>query len=180
MLPSLISLVAIFNPGCFIQLVSPVLPEGDNNTNEILRPAPPRARIAILSSGKPSKSKKTKPTDQEGSKWQQHQLSVQQASNASLESSADATRNAIMPKGVGPVTLLPSIILSSRTKYFATLLNALFASEEPFDHFLKTSSVFLDISRTAFKSVWPHLKITVETDDVLYNIVSLFILPEMR
>ena len=50
---------------------------------------------------------------------------------------------------------------------------ALYASEEPFDHFIKTSPKFLEISRQAFEKVWPHLKITVETDDTLFNVVSL-------
>jgi hypothetical protein len=98
---------------------------------------------------------------------------AQRVSDASNdESTVDAGRNAIMPKG-SKIGLLPSILLSLRSKYFVTLLAALFASEEPFDDFLKTSPVFLATCCTAFESVWPYLNITVETDDVLFNVMSL-------
>jgi hypothetical protein len=80
-----------------------------------------------------------------------------------------------MPKGSNKFTLLPSVILSSKRKYFATLCNALDASENPFDHFTKTSPKFLEISHHAFKSIWPYLKITLEGDDVLFNVMRLSI-----
>jgi hypothetical protein len=80
-----------------------------------------------------------------------------------------------MPKGGSNLSLLPLILSQSRSQYFATLLNALCASEKPFDDFQKFSPVFLKNSRTAFESVWPHLKIKVETDDILFNLVRLSI-----
>jgi hypothetical protein len=78
-----------------------------------------------------------------------------------------------MPKGGNSLSLLPAILSSLKGKYLATLYCALYASEEPFDHFIKTSPKFLEISRQAFEKVWPHLKVTVETDDALFNVVSL-------
>jgi hypothetical protein len=89
-------------------------------------------------------------------------------------SHADTARNAIMPKGGNKLTVLPSPILSLKNIYLATIFNALDASEAPFDDFTKTSSHFLRISRQAFQSVYPHLKVTIETDDVLFNVMSLF------
>jgi len=77
-----------------------------------------------------------------------------------------------MPKGGNNSNLLPSVLSSLKSKYLSTLFNALYASEEPFDHFTKTSPMFLKTSHQAFESVWPHLKIQVETDDIMYNIVS--------
>ena len=77
-----------------------------------------------------------------------------------------------MPKGGNNLNLLPSAIASLKGKYLATLYNALYASEEPFDHFTKTSPAFLEISRQAFDKVWPKLDIELETDDVLFNFVS--------
>lgn len=85
----------------------------------------------------------------------------------------DSGRNVLMPKGGNLNSLLPSVLLSLKAHYLSTLFCALYASEEPFDNFVKTSSSFLKISRTAFKNVWPHLKVKVEMDDVLFNIVSL-------
>ena len=70
-------------------------------------------------------------------------------------------------------SLFPSIIASSKARYLATLCSALYASEEPFDDFVKSSSTFLNTSHKAFESVWPYLKIMLETDDALFNIVSL-------
>jgi hypothetical protein len=111
----------------------------------------------------------TKPTDK-GRAGKSHKASTdpQHAST----SRADAARNAIMPKGGNKLTMLPSPILSLKNVYLATIFNALDASEAPFDDFTKTSSHFLKISRQAFQSVYPHLKLTIETDDVLFNIVS--------
>jgi hypothetical protein len=83
----------------------------------------------------------------------------------------DSGRNVIMPKGS---SRLSSVIESQKPAYLATLYNALYASEEPFDHFSKYSPVLLDISRKAFKSVWPAINIEVETDDALFRLVSLF------
>ena len=108
----------------------------------------------------------------------QHKGPTQQAQQVSKASPAaepviDAARHAIMPKG-GKIALLPSVLSSSRSKYFATLLAALFASGEPFDDFLKTSSTFLATCCAAFESVWPYLNVTVETDDVLFNVVSIY------
>jgi hypothetical protein len=121
----------------------------------------------------------TKPMAQGISK-PQHKKTTQQTRRASDASSTtpnslspvDAGRNALMPKGGNMNSLLPSILLSQKAQYLSTLFSALYSSEEPFNDFVKTSSPFLKISRNAFKSVWPHLKITVETDDVLFNIVS--------
>jgi hypothetical protein len=94
------------------------------------------------------------------------------ASTASESPESDTGRSAIMPKG-RQLKNLPSVLLSQRTTYFATLFSALFASQEPFNHFTKTSPAFLTISRTAFKSIWPRLKITLEVDDALFNVVRL-------
>ena len=77
-----------------------------------------------------------------------------------------------MPKGGNKLNVLPSIILSSKTKYLAMLFSALDASEAPFNDFTKTSSQFLKISCQAFKSIWPHFNITLKTDDVLFNVMS--------
>jgi hypothetical protein len=79
-----------------------------------------------------------------------------------------------MPKGSNNLTLLPSMLSSSKSKYLSMLYSALYASEEPFQHFVKTSGMFLKISWKAFKHVWPHLKVTLQTDDALFNVVSLF------
>jgi hypothetical protein len=97
---------------------------------------------------------------------------AQRASTTDAESSMDAGRNAVMPKGGSNLALLPPILSASRTQYFATLLSALFASSEPFNDFQKFSPVFLETCRTAFESVWPCLKVRVETDNILFNIVS--------
>jgi hypothetical protein len=97
---------------------------------------------------------------------------AQRASTTDAESSTDAGRNAVMPKGGSNLALLPPILSASRTRYFATLLSALFSSSKPFDDFQKFSPAFLQTCHTAFESVWPCLKIKVETDDVLFNIVS--------
>jgi hypothetical protein len=102
--------------------------------------------------------------------------SAQQAHTAKAELSTDPGHNTIMPKGGSNLSQLPAILSASRSQYFSTLLNALCASEKPFDDFLKFSPVFLKTSCTAFESIWPHLKIRVETDDVLFNIVSLLLL----
>jgi hypothetical protein len=78
-----------------------------------------------------------------------------------------------MPKGGNSLSLLPAVLLSLKGKYLATLYCALYASKEPFNHFVKTLPKFLEISHQVFEKVWPHLKITVETDDTLFNVVSL-------
>ena len=95
---------------------------------------------------------------------------------ASDTSTADAARNLIMPKGGNKLNVLPSIILSLKVEYLTALFNALDASEAPFDNFMKTSPYFLRISRQAFRRIWPDLNITLETDDVLFNVVSSFLL----
>ena len=87
-----------------------------------------------------------------------------------------STHDIIMPKGGHTVNLLPAIIMSSRGIYLATLFNALYASEEPFDGFAKSSPKFLDISRQAFGCIWPGLKSSVETSHTLFNFVSRFAL----
>ena len=88
----------------------------------------------------------------------------------------DDGRNLLMPKGGQRLGSLPSVILSESNRYFATLFNALFASQNPFEDFKKTSISFLTISRTAFAQVWPKLvDIQLEADDTLFQIVSLFI-----
>jgi hypothetical protein len=69
-----------------------------------------------------------------------------------------------MLKGGNKLAMLPSPILSLKNTYLATI----------FDDFTKTSPHFLKISRQAFQSVYPHLKVTIKTDDVLFNVVSLF------
>jgi hypothetical protein len=122
----------------------------------------------------------TKPVDQGTSKarlrkgptWQARQAASDATHASDGESTLDAGRNTIMPKG-SKVGLLPSVLSSKKTQYFATLLAALFASEDPFDNFLKTSPAFLATCCTAFESVWPYLNVTVETDDVLFNVVSV-------
>jgi hypothetical protein len=126
----------------------------------------------------------TKPVDQgttkarlhKGPTWRARQATSDATHASDGESTVDrdaaSGRNTIMPKG-SKVGLLPSVLSSSKTKYFATLLAALFASEDPFDNFLKTSPAFLATCRTAFESVWPYLNVTVETDDVLFNVVSV-------
>jgi hypothetical protein len=119
-----------------------------------------------------------KPASREASKPYQHKKAAQQAQTTETESSTDAGHNALMLKGGSSLSWLPPIISSSRSHYFSTLLNALCASEKPFDDFLKSSPVFLKNSRTTFESVWPHLRIRIETDDVLFDIVSLLLLME--
>jgi hypothetical protein len=118
-----------------------------------------------------------KPADSGITKARQHKGPAQRAQQASNESTAksteDLTRNAIMPKGGNQIGLLSSDLSSLRSRYFATLVAALFASGEPFNDFMKMSPKFLETSRTAFENIWPHLSISVETDDVLFNVVSL-------
>jgi hypothetical protein len=118
-----------------------------------------------------------KPVDSGITKARQHKGSAQQAQQASNESTAKSTedlaRNAIMPKGGNQIGLLPSDLSSLRSKYFATLVAALFTSGEPFNDFMKMLPKFLETSHTAFKNIWPHLGISVETDDVLFNVISL-------
>jgi hypothetical protein len=77
-----------------------------------------------------------------------------------------------MPKDGNKLNALPSIIMSLKAEYLAIIFNALDASEAPFNDFMKYSSRFLKISRQAFKRIWPHLDITLEVDDVLFNVVS--------
>jgi hypothetical protein len=112
-----------------------------------------------------------KPVD----KPRQHKKPTRRSSDASSSSDECPRRAAIMPKGGNSSNLLPSAIASLKGKYLATLYNALYASEEPFDHFTKTSPMFLKTSRQAFGKVWPHLDIEIETDDVLFNFVSFSI-----
>lgn len=132
---------------------------------------PVRQSSVVLPASQRVRTKK--PVSREANKPYQRKKPAQRAHTAETESSTDAGRNALMPKGSSNLRQLPSMILASRTQYFSTLLCALCASEKPFDDFQKFSPVFLKNSRTAFESVWPHLKIRVETDDVLFNIVSL-------
>ena len=96
--------------------------------------------------------------------------------SGSEPSTRKSAHDAIMPKGGNTVNLLPSIIASSKAIYFATLLNALYASEEPFDDFVKTSPQFLMVSRKAFRKIWPVLNVLMETDHLLFNLVSRFVL----
>jgi hypothetical protein len=123
----------------------------------------------------------TKPVDEGTTKAHQPKGSTQRARQVgkacTTESIVDAqaARNAIMPKGT-KMNLLPSALSSLRLKYFATLLAALFASGEPFNEFIKTLSTFHATCCTAFESVWPDVNITVETDNVLFNAVSLSII----
>ena len=77
-----------------------------------------------------------------------------------------------MPKGGNTVNAVPSFIGSLKSKYLATIFNALDASEAPFDDFTKTSPHLLRVSRRAFRAIWPKINITIETDDVLFNVVS--------
>jgi hypothetical protein len=77
-----------------------------------------------------------------------------------------------MPKGGTKLGQLPSVIFSMRNRYFSTLYNALFASQQPFEHFKKNSALFLAVSRKAFKRVWPDLDVKLEADDTLFNIVG--------
>jgi hypothetical protein len=100
--------------------------------------------------------------------------------NTTSELSLDLSgRNKVMTKGGQVLGVLPSKIKSKLPKYIATLTCALYASEEPFGHFSKTSSKFLDLSRKAFDSVYDNLKVLddgsifeLESDDTLYHIVS--------
>lgn len=137
-----------------------------------------KSRSVSLSKSKPrsvslSKSKHvTKPANKAS---QLRKASTQpQASDASTTSRSDTARNLIMPKGGNKLNVLPSIILSSKAEYLTTIFNALDASESPFDDFAKSSPHFLKISRRAFRNIWPHIDITLETDDVLFNVVGLF------
>ena len=114
----------------------------------------------------------TKPADKRKASKPQKPSTQRQASDASLTSRSDTVRNLIMPKGGKTLNVLPSVILSLKTEYLTMIFNALDASEAPFDNFVKTSPHFLRISRQAFRSIWPHLDITLETDDVLFNVVS--------
>jgi hypothetical protein len=123
---------------------------------------------SVPSSGKVKRD--TKPTDK-GRAGNSRKPSSQP--HDASTSRADAARNAIMPKGGNKLAMLPSPILSLKNTYLATIFNALDASEAPFDDFTKTSPHFLKISRQAFQSVYPHLNVTIETDDVLFNVVSL-------
>jgi hypothetical protein len=124
----------------------------------------------VSSSGKAKRV--TKPADK--GKASKPQKTKPQASDTSTTSRSDTARKLIMPKGGNKLHALPSIILSFKTEYLATIFSALDASEAPFNDFMKSSPHFLRISRRAFRSIWPHLDITLEIDDVLFNVVSLF------
>ena len=119
-----------------------------------------------------------KPVDRGTTKARQGKVRTRGARQVSEASTAETivdhgtARNAVMPKG-SKIGLLPSALSSLRSRYFATLLAALFASEEPFDDFLKSSPTLLTTCCTAFESVWPYLNITVEMDDVIFNIIRL-------
>ena len=165
----------------FLQLVTPGAASeasSGNATNDTFLVLP-NSHAIHQSSGVPStsqhkpKRKLAVQLSQEVGKPNQCKKSAQHATET--ESSTDAGHNAVMPKGGSSLSQLPSILLELRLQYFATLLNALYASEKPFDDFQKFSPVFLKNSYTAFESVWLHLRIRVETDDVLFNIVSLII-----
>jgi hypothetical protein len=73
--------------------------------------------------------------DGDASKPYQCKRSAQEANTTEMESSTDAGCNAIMSKGGGHLSQLPLILSALRMQYFATLLNALCASEKPFDNF---------------------------------------------
>jgi len=160
----------------FLQLVTPVS-EASNIVDDTF---PPLLSVhPVHQSSALQRQQTKKPVDHEASKPYQHKKSAQ-ASTAEMELLTDAGRNVIMPKGGSNLAQLPPILSALRSQYFSTLLNALCASEKLFDDFQKSSPVFLRNSRTAFASIWPHLKIKVETDDVLFNIVSLFIMNEIH
>jgi hypothetical protein len=129
---------------------------------------------SVPSSGKAKRV--TKPADKGKANKPRKASTQPQASDASTTSRSDSARNLIMPKGGNKLNVLPSIILSFKFEYLTTIFNALDASEAPFDNFTKTSPYFLKISRQAFRRIWPHLDITLETDDVLFNVVSPFLL----
>ena len=115
----------------------------------------------------------TKPVDKGTKKPRQRKMPTRRDSDVSdpaLDSPPDRGCAVIMPKGGNSLSLLPAVLSSLKGKYLAMLYCALYASEEPFDHFVKTSPKFLEISHQAFEKVWPHLKITVETDDALFNV----------
>jgi len=114
-----------------------------------------------------------KPADKRKAIKPQKMSTQPQASDTSTASHLDTACNLIMPKG-NKLNILPSVILSLKVNYFMTIFNALDASEAPFDDFMKSSPQFLKISYQAFKSVWPHFNITLEMDDVIFNVVSLF------
>ncbi|KAF7436244.1 hypothetical protein PC9H_003073 [Pleurotus ostreatus] len=75
-----------------------------------------------------------------------------------------------MPKGTLLVSALPSIISFFRERYFSTIYSGLYASSKPFDDFMKGSPAFLELSRTAFKTIWPDVHYELEPDDTLYLI----------
>lgn len=165
----------------FLQLAAPANASGASYDTDDISPLCSNASAVRQPSATPSTGQNgqvKKPVSRGDSKPYQRKKPAQQASTTETESSTDAGRNAIMPKGGtrgSSLGRLPTILLTLRLHYFATLLNALCASERPFDDFQKLSPKFLSNSRTAFESVWPHLKIKVEMDDLLFNIVSLLI-----
>jgi hypothetical protein len=97
---------------------------------------------------------------------------IPKASKAGLDAPQAPIHGFQMPKGGYKLGQLPSVIFSMRNKYFATLYDALFASQQPFEHFKKNSALFLAVSRRAFKKVWPGLDVELESDDTLFNIVG--------
>ena len=162
----------------FIQLIAPVSEAShatDDDTFVLPNPRHVCQPSAIPSAGQHGRT--NKPVDQKATskQYQRKKPAGGRAQTAETESSTDASRNAIMPKGGSNLTQLPPIILALQSQYFAMLLDALCASKRPFDDFQKFSPVFLRYSCTAFEHVWPQLKIRVETDDVLFNIVSLLL-----
>ena len=169
----------------------PLLPSVNTTCQSSVNPSAnpvcqPSAKPVHQSSAKPVHQSPTIPSsswcrqtkmllDGDTSKLYQCKRSAQEANTTETESSTDAGHNTIMPKGGGHLSQLPLILSALRMRSFATLLNALCASEKPFDNFQKSSPVFLKTSCIAFESVWPHLKIRVETDNVLFNLVCLSI-----
>jgi hypothetical protein len=157
----------------FIQLITPVSEASytTDDTSTLPNTCPICPSSTIPSASQHGQAKRL--VDREASKLYQCKKPAGQAQTVETESSTDTGHNAIMPKGSSNLTWLPPIILALQSQYFTTLLNALCASEKPFDDFQKFSPMFLRNSRTAFKHIWPHLKIRVETDNVLFSIVSL-------
>jgi hypothetical protein len=126
----------------------------------------------VSSSGKAKRV--TKPANKGKASKPQKKSTRPRARDTTITSHSDTARNLMMPKGGNTLNALPSFIRSFKLDYLATICNALDASEAPFDDFMKSSPHFIKISRQAFKTIWPHLDMTLETDDVLFNVVSRF------
>jgi hypothetical protein len=75
-----------------------------------------------------------------------------------------------MPKGDVGVKGFPSWLNSGKEVYLDTVFMAMYASEDPFD-FRGRSQKCLDLSRQAFKAVWPNVTYELQNDDCLYLLV---------